>query len=187
MPVPVRNMTVVIHSFDVFELLVLPFDWGLLFEFSLEFSIFVILLFDTFELLILPFDFGRSVLNFPRSSIFLYFLLNSRRFFCKFNLSMGHASNVIERICLMVFLSYLMYIVFKGTRIIIKYVRRTFRLHKTYQWRSDQNSCKAKQVQNWRALRTHNSKKVVPNTTKVIYSWYMFGDILKVSSVMLDA
>ena len=38
-------MTVVIHSFDMFELLILLFDWGLSFlNFPWEFSIFVILL-----------------------------------------------------------------------------------------------------------------------------------------------
>ena len=62
-------------------------------------------------------------------------------------------------------------IVIKSTRIIIKYPRRAFRLHKTHQWRSNQNSNKAKQVQGWRVLRTLNSKIVVPNTAKVIFSW----------------
>ena len=39
-------MTVVLHLFDVFGLLILPFDKGLsVFEFSSDFSIVVILLF----------------------------------------------------------------------------------------------------------------------------------------------
>ena len=32
----VRNMTVVIHSFDVFELLILPFDYDLYLEIDYE-------------------------------------------------------------------------------------------------------------------------------------------------------
>ena len=43
----VMNMTVVIHTFDVFELLILTFDHGLCFEFSLEFNNFVILLYTS--------------------------------------------------------------------------------------------------------------------------------------------
>ena len=39
------NMTVLVHSFDVSELLILPFLLDFPFEFSSEFSIFVILLF----------------------------------------------------------------------------------------------------------------------------------------------
>ena len=42
----VRNMTVVVHSFDVFELSIVPF---FRFEFSSESGIFEILLFTTLE------------------------------------------------------------------------------------------------------------------------------------------
>ena len=55
--------------------------------------------------------------------------------------------------------------------LIILYAKHAFCLHMTHQWRSDNKSKKAKQVQSRRALRIQNTKNVMPKTTKVIYAW----------------
>ena len=63
-----------------------------------------------------------------------------------------------------------MLIVIKGTRLIILYTLRTFRLYQTHQWRLDQNSIESETSTKLKIISDPKFLKVVPNTAKVIFA-----------------